>query len=668
MDCYTVLKVIGEGSYGQALLVQPRKESEKYVLKEIRLPKTQSGIQSSRNEAILLAKMKHPNIVIFRESFEAEGHLYIVMEFCAGGDLMQKLKWQKGSLFPEDMILNWFTQICLGTKYIHEQRVLHRDLKSKNIFLTDKGTIKLGDFGSACILNSPEAYACTYVGTPYYVSPEIWDSKPYNNKSDVWSLGCVLYELCTLKHPFSPQRALLSVVWILPTVNQDHGVTNTGSPNDPARDTNTPIKNEEQVSKWKKGEGEKVARILSEKTLEETTSEMEDSHELLHGPLSHVGVDDIDGDMEETVDSARLEPRSDDEDTHKDKESDFLTLCQKLKVTDEVCDRAWRIWETVLASGDIVPDTNVKHWGVCLFIAGTDLDTMTFTFSELQKNINVNVAYFFNLLKKTDVNMDIVSTKVNTAVSRLENKYDVHLALYQRFERENFDTDSKSIIRSCWILFLLAKGKVLQMEDDLVISFQLLLCVLEYFIKLSPPALLKGPFKAAVNGLNQPTQTRTSRRNQGRNARPAPKPAETDLRVMEALCKENECNVDENCTVNPSEDVAQRVECLGKAFSDRFALAVGQGCTEIGSQSHGVNGEIRSPFKSGSMSETDLSFPWILDVFELRAFDFYKVIESFIKVEPSLKRDMIKHLERCEHRIMESIAWRSKDKTWEWHL
>ncbi|XP_041115989.1 retinoblastoma-associated protein-like [Polyodon spathula] len=122
---------------------------------------------------------------------------------------------------------------------------------------------------------------------------------------------------------------------------------------------------------------------------------------------------------------------------HKDKESDFLTLCQKLKVTDEVCDRAWRIWETVLSSGDIVPDTNVKHWGVCLFIAGTDLNTMTFTFSELQKNINVNVAYFFNLLKKTDVNMDIVSTKVNTAVSRLENKYDVHLALYQRFERSS---------------------------------------------------------------------------------------------------------------------------------------------------------------------------------------------------------------------------------------
>ncbi|XP_058884623.1 serine/threonine-protein kinase Nek3-like isoform X4 [Acipenser ruthenus] len=465
MDCYTVLKVIGEGSYGQALLVQPRKESEKYVLKEIRLPKTQSGIQSSRNEAILLAKMKHPNIVIFRESFEAEGHLYIVMEFCAGGDLMQKLKWQKGSLFPEDMILNWFTQICLGTKYIHEQRVLHRDLKSKNIFLTDKGTIKLGDFGSACILNSPEAYACTYVGTPYYVSPEIWDSKPYNNKSDVWSLGCVLYELCTLKHPFQanswknlilkicrgsypplPPHYSYELHYLIkqmfkinpkdrPSISNiltRHRVSKLikkylplevfnavgteklerkpknpnrklkatkGSPSDPAHDTNTSIKvlnnncinvpvfyNEEQVSKWKKGEGEKVARILSEKTLEETTSEMEvtpagphvifpdaskglprkqwgegpsntvlhtlknaalissgtlepadnaDSHELLHGPLSHVGADDTDGDMEETVDSARLEPRSDDEDTDFEEESVFDWVAELEKMVDK---------------------------------------------------------------------------------------------------------------------------------------------------------------------------------------------------------------------------------------------------------------------------------------------------------------------------------------------
>ncbi|XP_066495766.1 serine/threonine-protein kinase Nek3 isoform X2 [Tiliqua scincoides] len=124
------------------------------------------------------------------------------MEYCDDGDLMQKIKFQKGKLFPEEMILNWFSQICLGVKYIHDKRVLHRDLKSKNIFLTQNGKVKLGDFGSALLLTSPMAYACSYVGTPYYVPPEIWENTPYNNKSDIWSLGCILYELCTLKHPF----------------------------------------------------------------------------------------------------------------------------------------------------------------------------------------------------------------------------------------------------------------------------------------------------------------------------------------------------------------------------------------------------------------------------------------------------------------------------------
>ncbi|XP_069747854.1 serine/threonine-protein kinase Nek3 isoform X2 [Narcine bancroftii] len=202
MDGYKQLKVIGEGSFGRVFLVQGCNESQQYVMKEIHLSKNPTGLQRSRQEAILIAKMKHPNIVAFVDSLEAEGHLYIVMEYCDGGDLTQKLLQQKEKLFPEEMVLNLFVQICLGMKHIHDKRVLHRDIKTKNIFLTKNGVVKLGDFGSAHLLKSPMAFAHTYVGTPYYVSPEIWENKPYNNKSDIWALGCVLYEICALRHPF----------------------------------------------------------------------------------------------------------------------------------------------------------------------------------------------------------------------------------------------------------------------------------------------------------------------------------------------------------------------------------------------------------------------------------------------------------------------------------
>ncbi|CAD7671421.1 unnamed protein product [Nyctereutes procyonoides] len=142
-----------------------------------------SGTQNSRKEAILLAKMKHLNIIAFKESFEAEGHLYIVIEYCDGGDLMQKIKHQKGKLFPEDMVRDWLTWFLSRVNHIHKKRVLHRDFKSKNIFLTQNGKVKLGDFGSARLLSNPMVFACTYVGTPYYVPPEIWENMPYNNKS-----------------------------------------------------------------------------------------------------------------------------------------------------------------------------------------------------------------------------------------------------------------------------------------------------------------------------------------------------------------------------------------------------------------------------------------------------------------------------------------------------
>ncbi|ELK34135.1 Serine/threonine-protein kinase Nek5 [Myotis davidii] len=139
MDKYDVLKVIGEGAFGKAYLAKGKSDSKHCVIKEINFAK----------------------------------------------------------------ILSWFVQISLGLKHIHDRKILHRDIKTQNIFLSKNGMVaKLGDFGIARDLNNSTELAQTCVGTPYYLSPEVCQNKPYNNKADIWSLGCVLYELCTLKHPF----------------------------------------------------------------------------------------------------------------------------------------------------------------------------------------------------------------------------------------------------------------------------------------------------------------------------------------------------------------------------------------------------------------------------------------------------------------------------------
>ncbi|KAF4025254.1 hypothetical protein G4228_017269 [Cervus hanglu yarkandensis] len=203
MEKYIRVQKIGEGSFGKAILVRSTEDGRQYVIKEINISRmSNKEREESRREVAVLANMRHPNIVQYRESFEENGSLYIVMDYCEGGDLFKRINAQKGILFQEDQILDWFVQICLALKHVHDRKILHRDIKSQNIFLTRDGTIQLGDFGIARVLNSTVELARTCIGTPYYLSPEICENKPYNNKSDIWALGCVLYEMCTLKHAF----------------------------------------------------------------------------------------------------------------------------------------------------------------------------------------------------------------------------------------------------------------------------------------------------------------------------------------------------------------------------------------------------------------------------------------------------------------------------------
>ena len=171
------------------------------------------------NEASIMKKLFHPNVISFKDVFKDTklDYFYIVMEYANDGDLSKKIKNQKQKIigekyFSEEKIMQYFYQICRGLQYIHSKNIIHRDIKSQNIFLMKNGKIKIGDFGIAKALTNTKNNATTIIGTPYYFSPEIINGEPYNYKTDIWSLGVVLYEMCCLKLPFESNNiAQLSI-------------------------------------------------------------------------------------------------------------------------------------------------------------------------------------------------------------------------------------------------------------------------------------------------------------------------------------------------------------------------------------------------------------------------------------------------------------------------
>ena len=171
------------------------------------------------NEASIMKQLFHPNVISFKDVFKDTklDYFYIVMEYANDGDLSSKIKTQKNKIigekyFSEEKIMQYFYQICRGLQYIHSKNIIHRDIKSQNIFLMKNGKIKIGDFGIAKALTNTKSNATTIIGTPYYFSPEIINGEPYNYKTDIWSLGVVLYEMCCLKLPFESNNiAQLSI-------------------------------------------------------------------------------------------------------------------------------------------------------------------------------------------------------------------------------------------------------------------------------------------------------------------------------------------------------------------------------------------------------------------------------------------------------------------------
>ena len=204
MDKLKQIKLLGEGAFGKCYLCENPIDKSQWVVKQVDISNmSPQEKKEAYHEAKVMSAFDHPNIIKFIDVYTTtNGKLNIEMNYADGGDLSSKIRGQRGKLFAESEILDLFVQVCLAIKHVHDRKVLHRDIKAQNIFLMKSGLIKLGDFGISKVLSNTIDKARTMVGTPYYLSPEIVENRPYSFKSDVWSLGVLLYELCTLKPPF----------------------------------------------------------------------------------------------------------------------------------------------------------------------------------------------------------------------------------------------------------------------------------------------------------------------------------------------------------------------------------------------------------------------------------------------------------------------------------
>ncbi|KAJ7504430.1 kinase-like domain-containing protein [Mycena galericulata] len=228
LDLYEGLDVIGNGAFGIIRKVRRKTDGLIFARKELNFDRmNERDRKQIVAEVNILKDLDHDHIVRYHDRYvdREAGMLYILMEYCGGGDLSAVINQAVKHNRPisEDAVWNYFAQILLALNHCHntgghgrtssagsgnefdgkERRpqILHRDLKPDNVFLDGSHAVKLGDFGLSKALTQA-TFANTYVGTPYYMSPEMMQERAYDSKSDIWSLGCLIYELCALKPPF----------------------------------------------------------------------------------------------------------------------------------------------------------------------------------------------------------------------------------------------------------------------------------------------------------------------------------------------------------------------------------------------------------------------------------------------------------------------------------
>nr|CCC91933.1 putative serine/threonine-protein kinase [Trypanosoma congolense IL3000] len=199
MDHYCIIRQLG-GTSGAFLAVDKQNEAKRVVIKRLA-----DGIQGMQ-EVNASMRARHPNIIPYLESFVHDGGLYVVLQYAEGGDLeshLKRLSREKRTL-PHVTLLRGFQQLIAALQCCHDLHIMHRDIKPSNVFVnTDASELFLGDFGSSKAMSGDAPLATTFVGSPIWLSPELLLGMPYGYASDLWSLGCVFYEMATQRRPFS---------------------------------------------------------------------------------------------------------------------------------------------------------------------------------------------------------------------------------------------------------------------------------------------------------------------------------------------------------------------------------------------------------------------------------------------------------------------------------
>ncbi|KAG2496283.1 hypothetical protein HYH03_005516 [Edaphochlamys debaryana] len=206
------LKFVAKGSFGAVYKAVRRTDGRVFALKQVNLqaPDVKSrSVERARaiDEARMLSQLNHPHIIRHYDSFiDSEDRLNILMEFASKGSLQALIRSYRGKPMPEDAVWRVAIQALLGLNYVHAKNIIHRDIKSANLFIDANDNMKIGDFGIARVLSASSNMARTIMGTPYYLAPELCEDKPYNQKSDLWALGVVLYECMMGRYPFEVEN------------------------------------------------------------------------------------------------------------------------------------------------------------------------------------------------------------------------------------------------------------------------------------------------------------------------------------------------------------------------------------------------------------------------------------------------------------------------------